>query len=49
METAEAIKLEIAIADFALTAESDNHIEKPDAEAPSLDSGDPTKPPKLRP
>jgi len=46
METQDVIRLEMTTADLDLIAESDNQIENTDADAPSLDSGDPTKVPK---
>ena len=49
IETKDAIRFEVLLADFKTTVESDTQTEDDEADAPSLDWGDPMYVPNLRP
>ena len=49
IETKDAIRFEVLLADFKTTVESDTQTEDAEADAPSLDWGDPIYVPNLQP
>jgi len=49
IETEDAIRFEVLLADFTTTPESDTQTEDTEADTPSLDLGDPMYVPNLRP